>query len=252
MDNQQTPETDGAEIIFSPLEGDAWVPASISRKLERERDEARELHKNSLREREAAERESDATLERANQAERDRNEALIDRANGDIATMTINHYERLLRERDEAREKVEQQRKEIVRLNGATNHAGGTPLKIALRERDEAMAEIQRLRLDAQREAEQHDRMVKELEGLYDQLAKTKSSNEHICSFSKDIMGDCIICKKELGNDTFEQDGAKFKLHKECVTEELQEEINQLLRPLQYRKDGKLIFSYVHKEKEII
>jgi hypothetical protein len=45
---------------------------------------------------------------------------------------------RLEKERDEAREKVEQQRKEIVRLNGATNHAGGTPLKIALRERDEA------------------------------------------------------------------------------------------------------------------
>jgi hypothetical protein len=41
-------------------------------------------------------------------------------------------------QRDEAREKVEQQRKEIVRLNGATNHAGGTPLKIALIERDEA------------------------------------------------------------------------------------------------------------------
>lgn len=44
------------------------------------------------------------------------------------------------RERDEAREKIEQQRKEIVRLNGATSHAGGTPLKIALRERDEARA----------------------------------------------------------------------------------------------------------------
>ena len=42
MSEQTTPETDGAEIIFSPLEGDAWVPASISRKLERERDEARE------------------------------------------------------------------------------------------------------------------------------------------------------------------------------------------------------------------
>ena len=37
-------------------------------------------------------------------------------------------------------------------------------------ERDEARAEIQRLRLDAQREAENHDRMVKELEGLYDKL----------------------------------------------------------------------------------
>ena len=62
------------------------------------------------------------------------------------------------------------------------------------RERDDALEEIQRLRLDAQREAEQHDRMVKELEGLYDQLAKTKPSNEHICSLSKDLMGNCIIC----------------------------------------------------------
>lgn len=40
----------------------------------------------------------------AEQLERERDEALIDRANGDIATMTINHYERVLRERDEARE----------------------------------------------------------------------------------------------------------------------------------------------------
>ena len=38
------------------------------------------------------------------------------------------------------------------------------------RERDEARAEIQKLRYDAQKEAEHHDRMVKELEGLYDKL----------------------------------------------------------------------------------
>ena len=38
----------------------------------------------------------------AEQLERERDEALIDRANGDIATMTRNHYERILRERDEA------------------------------------------------------------------------------------------------------------------------------------------------------
>jgi hypothetical protein len=36
--------------------------------------------------------------------ERERDEALMDRNNGDIATMTINHYERLIKERDEARE----------------------------------------------------------------------------------------------------------------------------------------------------
>ena len=34
----------------------------------------------------------------------ERDEALMDRANGDIATMTINHYERILQERDEVRE----------------------------------------------------------------------------------------------------------------------------------------------------
>ena len=39
--------------------------------------------------------------------ERERNEALMDRANGDIATMTINHYERILRERDELRDKYD-------------------------------------------------------------------------------------------------------------------------------------------------
>jgi predicted RNase H-like nuclease (RuvC/YqgF family) len=40
------------------------------------------------------------------------------------------------------------------------------------RERDEARAERDILRLDAQREAEHHDRLVKELEGQYDQNAK--------------------------------------------------------------------------------
>ena len=43
----------------------------------------------------------------AEQLERERDQALIDRANGDIATMTTNHYERVLRERDEAREKYD-------------------------------------------------------------------------------------------------------------------------------------------------
>jgi hypothetical protein len=38
------------------------------------------------------------------------------------------------------------------------------------RERDEAREEIKILRLDAQREAEHHDRLVKELENLYDKL----------------------------------------------------------------------------------
>ncbi len=52
-----------------------------------------------------------------------------------------NYYLKMLeykRERDEAREKIERQADRIRYLEGATNHAEGTPLSIALRERDEA------------------------------------------------------------------------------------------------------------------
>jgi hypothetical protein len=45
--------------------------------------------------------------------------------------------ETLRRERDEAREKIKRQAERICQLEGATNHAGGTPLSIALREREE-------------------------------------------------------------------------------------------------------------------
>jgi hypothetical protein len=51
---------------------------------------------------------------------------------------------KLEQERDEALEKIKQQKLEIVRLNGATSHAGGTPLKIALKERDEAREDAAR------------------------------------------------------------------------------------------------------------
>ena len=62
--------------------------------------------------------------------------------NADRECVTAEFARKLKRERDEARKRIERQKLEIVRLNGATNHAGGTPLKIALRERDEANEEL--------------------------------------------------------------------------------------------------------------
>lgn len=47
-------------------------------------------------------------LELACRLERERDDALMDRANGDIATMTRNHYERIVRERDDAQEQVKE------------------------------------------------------------------------------------------------------------------------------------------------
>ena len=105
-----------------------------------------------------------------------------------------NFARKLERERDEAREKLENEMKwhhrthtELVQTqckildmqmgrdeiqekydNLATEHM--LAVNKLCEERDEARAEIQRLRLDAQKEAEHHDRMVKELEELYDKL----------------------------------------------------------------------------------
>jgi hypothetical protein len=64
-----------------------------------------------------------------------------------------------LRERDEAREAFVIATDQMVQAQCKTREA--------LRERDEARAERDILRLDAQREAEQHDRMVGELEKVY-------------------------------------------------------------------------------------
>jgi hypothetical protein len=105
-----------------------------------------------------------------------------------------NELQKAERERDEAREKLDEEMKwhhrthtELVQTqckildmqmgrdeiqekydNLATEHM--LVVNKLCEERDEARAEIQRLRLDAQREAENHDRMVKELESLYDKL----------------------------------------------------------------------------------
>jgi hypothetical protein len=52
----------------------------------------------------------------AQRLERERDAALMDRANGDIATMTINHYERILRERNAALELAEAFHRDQVTL----------------------------------------------------------------------------------------------------------------------------------------
>jgi len=85
MSERPTPETDAEVIIchgipdgFNPPKR-SYVTSKFARKLERERDEA-----------------------------------LIDRANGDIATMTINHYERILRESDEARKERDQLKEALL------------------------------------------------------------------------------------------------------------------------------------------
>lgn len=83
----------------------------------------------------------------------------------------------LERERDEARNDLEF-RRELYKVQEQY-------LEMARRERDDARAERDILKLDAQREAEHHDRMVKELEGLYDKNAKLRDIAERALNFGE-------------------------------------------------------------------
>jgi hypothetical protein len=57
------------------------------------------------------------------------------------------------------------------------------------RERDEARAERDILRLDAQREAEHHDRMVNELQRLYDKLEEARSIADELAAIAAHCLG---------------------------------------------------------------
>ena len=104
MNEGSTSETDSAVSRLM-----CNVSSDFARKLKYERDEAREdainLRRMSVVEMMGENLNVNHHVteweNRCLKAERERDEALMDRANGDIATMTRNHYERILRERDE-------------------------------------------------------------------------------------------------------------------------------------------------------
>lgn len=145
MSDRPTPETDARTYVSSF--GASTVPAEFARLLERERDEARQ---------ELEEYRSIAENIGAKKAVSEKEKAIRER---DEWAAMCGRYKQ---ERDEAREDLEF-RRGLYKVQEEY-------LEKAIRERDELLNEIQRLRLDAQREAEHHDRMVKELESLYDQL----------------------------------------------------------------------------------
>jgi DNA repair exonuclease SbcCD ATPase subunit len=87
--------------------------------------------------------------------QRERDEALMDRNDGDIATMTRNYYERLIKERDEAKYKLEDARQSLeVALED---------LSEAKRERDEAIDAMKTCRRVSREDCEQNAKRAEEL-----------------------------------------------------------------------------------------
>ena len=128
MSERPTPETNALISVGLENADRECVPADFARKLERERDEVQKAVNGLCK------------------------HFKVSPANTTLLAVEVLRIER---ERDEARERIERQKLEINRLNGATNHAGGTPLKIALRERDKwaAMCDQYKQERDEARDA---------------------------------------------------------------------------------------------------
>jgi len=139
-------------------------------KTERERDEAREKYDILAVE----------NMLEVNKLCKERDEALMDRANGDMATMTINHYERLIKERDEARADAAK----VADILSGLELRSTEELARLEQERNEALAQIKELMYIGERaialaEIDFENDKFGVVSELRDDLAKIKKSNDH-------------------------------------------------------------------------
>lgn len=176
--DMNTPETDSEAITPSGFESDE-VSAEFARKLERERDEARELLRLSSIEANALA----TSIQKSEYS--DVNDFQLCESVAGVISQINNMYAGVREQRDEAREKIERQANRIRYLEGATNHACGTPLSVALRERDEArkkmadaLQEVDLRTLDFERmkqEREEAREEIKRLKVILDLIKKDVS-----------------------------------------------------------------------------
>ena len=159
-----TPDTDQKAVPHIGFYSCATVPAEFARKLERERDEAREeLH--DIRLNLGADAEGYTMIHAVCVLQQERDEArealtsqelviaqhkvitdlMIERNEARQSTLRLDAINfKLKKELDDAKQKIKNQADRLCILEGATNHAEGTPLSIALKERDEAREEAQK------------------------------------------------------------------------------------------------------------
>lgn len=156
MSERPTPETDAEYKEAKDYEPSAFVePLAKFLAAERERDEARMAGVGY------SQQTVDAITNEREQLRRERDEARK------IASELAIQAERLRKGRDEAR-------KELSLKQQTLTIAEGTLCDLR-QELDEVRAERDILRLDAQREAEHHDRMVGELEKVYKERDKARN-----------------------------------------------------------------------------
>ena len=135
----------------------------------------------------------------------------------DIATMTINHYERILRERDEAREKIWGLEKQIEGLNNAANERF-EEIERVINERDEARKEVEFLKKTPLRQrcqelerlsdhwCDMHTVAAKERDEARELLESEKNTRNHIIR-----RGIEIIEKRQQERDEAREENARLR-----------------------------------------
>lgn len=201
-------------------------------------------------------------VELALDLERELGEALDDlqvlRSNKMSDPLLETTFKHLIRERDEAREaaaKWESSSDAMVRAGAGQARRADENREWALRaerERDEAIADRDILRIDAQREAEHHDRMVGELERVYQERDEAREEAGHWKTeyeivvdrlrgrkHPRDngiIADDEIIPKLERERDEARQDAAHWESEYEIVVARL--------CGVKHKRDNGIIFEH--------
>ena len=156
MNRRPTPETDNNEYAHTFLEQYGYESSlqdapvdwpDFARRLERELDEFQQIALDA--ERELQRMEQLVVVKRSN------NRSLDDR------------NKRLERELGEARDKIERQAERIRYLEGATNHATGTPLSVALRERDSLQEQLDAAIMLGKMQERRHERELEQVREQY-------------------------------------------------------------------------------------
>jgi hypothetical protein len=123
------------------------------------------------------------TAEFARKLERERDEALEKYDN--FATEHMLVVNKLAKERDEARADAAR----IADILSGLELRSTDELARLEQKRNEARAERDILRLDAQREAEHHDRMVDELQRLYAKLEEARAIADELAAIAAHCLG---------------------------------------------------------------
>jgi hypothetical protein len=92
---------------------------------------------------------------------------------GDKHWVPADTAKRLERERASAIKKIQRQAERIRQLEGATNYAGGKPLSIALKERDEAREELATLCREKCRDQRERDEAREQIDNIRKKLSES-------------------------------------------------------------------------------